>query len=77
MSRTQLVRGAIVTVELDCKTVSRMISDGLDEKLEPRARARLRYHFVLCKTCRDVDEQVRFLRQAIRRLGRDDPPPPV
>jgi hypothetical protein len=63
-----------MTDSLDCKTVSRMISDGQDTTLDPRERARLRYHFVLCQTCRDVDEQVRFLRLAMQRLGKDEPP---
>jgi len=63
-----------MTDALDCKTVSRMISDGQDRDLAPEQRARLRYHFVLCRTCRDVDEQVRFLRQAMKRLGREDVP---
>lgn len=61
-----------MTDSLDCKTVSRLISEGQDKDLDPGERARLRYHFVLCQTCRDVDEQVQFLRQAMRRLGRDD-----
>jgi hypothetical protein len=63
-----------MTDSLDCKTVSRMISDGQDKTLDPRERAKLRYHFVLCQTCRDVDEQVRFLRQAMQRLGKDELP---
>ena len=60
---------------LDCKTVSRMISDGQERDLPPPERARLRYHLVLCQTCRDVDEQVRFLREAMRRLGQGGDPP--
>lgn len=60
--------------DLDCKTVSRLISDGQDVDMAPRERARLRLHFVLCETCRNVDEQVSFLRQAMRRLGQEPPP---
>lgn len=60
--------------DLDCKAVSRLISDGQDLDMAPRERARLRLHFVLCETCRNVDEQVNFLRQAMRRLGQDAPP---
>lgn len=61
-------------LDLDCKAVSKMISDGLDKTLPPAERARMRLHFVLCETCRDVDEQMAFLRQAMKRLGREDPP---
>jgi hypothetical protein len=57
--------------ELDCRTVSRLISQGQDQPLPPRERARLRLHFVLCETCRHVDDQFRFLRDAMRSLAGD------
>jgi predicted anti-sigma-YlaC factor YlaD len=60
--------------ELDCKEVSRLISNGLDETLPAPERARLRLHFVICETCRNVSEQMQFLRRAIRDLGKDEPP---
>ena len=67
-------------IQLDCKEVSRLISDGLDEKLAPPDRARMRLHFVICQTCRNVDEQMQFLRRAMREMDKDksmdsDPPP--
>jgi predicted anti-sigma-YlaC factor YlaD len=61
-------------VDLDCKEVSRLLSDGQDLKLPPADRARLRLHFVICKTCRNVDEQMQFLRRAMHQMGRDKPP---
>jgi predicted anti-sigma-YlaC factor YlaD len=60
--------------ELDCKEVSRLISNGLDETLPAPERARLRLHFVICETCRNVNEQMQFLRRAIRDLGKNEPP---
>ncbi len=60
---------------LDCQAVSRLISDGMDQALPPAERARLRLHFVVCQACRRVDEQMQFLRRAIRLLDRDDPKP--
>ena len=60
-------------IDIDCQEVSRLISDGLDEKLPAADRARLRLHFVLCKTCRNVNEQMQFLRQAVRQIGREKP----
>jgi predicted anti-sigma-YlaC factor YlaD len=59
-------------IDLDCKEVSRLISERLDEKLPPADRARLRLHFVLCKTCRNVNEQMQFLRRAIKRLDKPE-----
>jgi predicted anti-sigma-YlaC factor YlaD len=61
-------------IQLDCKEVSRLISDGLDETLPGPQRARMRLHFVICQTCRDVSEQMQFLRSAMRRIDREDPP---
>jgi predicted anti-sigma-YlaC factor YlaD len=55
--------------ELDCKTVSRLISEGLDRAMAPPERAQLRLHFVVCQTCRDVDAQMAFLRRAMQALS--------
>ena len=56
---------------LDCRQVSRLISDGLDRDMPAPERARLRYHFVICQTCRTVDEQMEFLRRAVRVMDQD------
>jgi predicted anti-sigma-YlaC factor YlaD len=61
-------------LQLDCKEVSRLISDGLDKTLPAPERARMRLHFVICQTCRDVDEQMQFLRAAMRRIDKEEPP---
>jgi len=58
---------------LDCKEVSRLISEGLDRDMPAPERARLRYHFVICQTCRTVDEQMRFLRRAVKAMEKDPP----
>lgn len=61
--------------DLTCQDVVRLISEGLDRSLPPAERARMRLHFVICQSCRNVDEQMQFLRRAMRRLGDDDTPP--
>lgn len=58
-----------MTPELDCKEVSRWISQGLDRELPPDERERLRQHFLICQACRTVDEQMNFLRRAMQHLG--------
>jgi predicted anti-sigma-YlaC factor YlaD len=65
-----------MSLKLDCKQVSRLFSDGADRELAAGDRARLRLHLVLCDACRNVEEQMAFLRQAMRTLGREDEPPP-
>jgi predicted anti-sigma-YlaC factor YlaD len=59
---------------LDCKEVSRLISEGLDQAMPAPERARLRYHFVICQACRTVDEQMKFLRRAVKAMEKDPPP---
>lgn len=61
---------------LDCKEVSRLISEGLDQAMPAPERARLRYHFVICQTCRTVNEQLKFLRRAMREMDKDNEAPP-
>ncbi|MEO5771740.1 MAG: zf-HC2 domain-containing protein [Burkholderiaceae bacterium] len=65
-------------LKLDCKDVSRLISDGQDLALPAAERARMRLHFVVCETCRNVNEQFDFLRRAMRQIDRsketDEPP---
>lgn len=62
-------------VMLDCKQVAQMISTGLDQTLPPAQRAQMRLHFVMCRGCRNVDEQMSFLRRAMRQLGKQEPDP--
>ena len=52
-----------------CKEVSRLLSSGLDESLPAADRARLRLHLVMCNACRNVSEQMQFIRRAMKRLG--------
>ena len=59
-------------LELDCKDISRLISDGLDQNLPSPERARMRLHFVICETCRNVDEQMQFLRRAMRKIDQEE-----
>ncbi len=63
-------------LKLDCKDVSRLISDGQDQELPAAERAKLRLHFVICQTCRNVDEQMQFIRRAMKKLGDEEKRPP-
>jgi predicted anti-sigma-YlaC factor YlaD len=60
-----------MTARLDCKQVSRLISAGLDQGLPAEEQARLRLHLAICQHCRDVDQQLGFLRRAMHQLGQD------
>lgn len=61
-------------INLDCKEVSRLISETQDANLPAPDRARMRLHFVMCQACRNVDEQMAFLRRAMKGLDADKLP---
>jgi predicted anti-sigma-YlaC factor YlaD len=54
---------------LDCRTVSRLISRSQDHAPPPPVlQVRMRLHLATCRACRDVDDQMRFVRTAMRSL---------
>jgi len=61
-------------IMLRCHEVSRLLSQAQDGALPAGERARLRLHLVLCDACRNVEQQMAFLRRALRGLGREDTP---
>lgn len=60
-------------IDIDCKEMTRLISDGLDTDLPLAKSARMRLHLVMCENCRDVTDQMGFLRRTMRQLGREEP----
>ena len=68
-----MVQGAAVKLELDCKLMSRLLSDRLEGRVPPDEIARIRLHLVICEACRDVDEQMQFLRRAMKMLDKCEP----
>jgi len=59
-----------------CKEVTRLVSEGLDRRLDFGERVALRVHFMMCKGCRNFEDQMQRLRQAIQELshGEDEHP---
>ena len=56
---------------LSCKETTRLLSQGEDRNLAFGERVALRVHLAICRGCRNVDAQFRFLRLAARSLARD------
>ena len=56
---------------LSCKETTRLLSQGEDRKLAFGERIALRVHFAICKGCRNVNAQFKFLRSTVRSLSRD------
>lgn len=55
---------------LTCREVTRLISQREDRKLAFGERVALRLHFAICRGCRNVNAQLKFLRLAVRNLSR-------
>jgi hypothetical protein len=54
---------------LSCKETARMLSEEQDRPLAFGERVSLRVHLAICRGCRNVGAQFRFLRTAVRTLG--------
>ena len=53
-----------------CKDVTRLVSEGLDRELGFGERVALRVHFLMCKGCRNFEQQMTMLRKVLRDLSR-------
>ncbi len=54
---------------LNCRQVTRLISQSMDARLRWYQRLGMRLHLLYCVWCRRYAEQIRFLRHASRELG--------
>ena len=55
-------------MKLSCKEASRLLSQSLDREMTLGELARLRLHLTLCDACRNFNQQLKQLRQAVARL---------
>jgi len=60
---------------MSCKDVSRLVSQGQDRKLGFGERIALRLHLAICAGCENVERQMAFLREALRKLGAEQNDP--
>jgi hypothetical protein len=58
---------------LDCRALAKLLSQAQDDAQPLAMRARMRLHLMTCRGCRNADEQMRFVRRAMRAV-RDNPP---
>ncbi len=53
---------------LSCKAIGELLSQKLDRRLSLRERLRLKFHLLICKTCRCYEKQLKFIAHAVQRL---------
>lgn len=58
----------IMKLTLDCRALARLLSQSQEDAPPLVSRARMRLHLMTCQRCRSVDEQMRFIRTAMRQL---------
>jgi putative zinc finger protein len=59
-------------MNLSCKEVVRLMSEGLDRGLPAEHQALLRTHYAICRGCASMRDRMAFLRRAMQRLSGDD-----
>lgn len=58
---------------LDCRALARLLSQSQDCAPPVALRARMRLHLMSCQACRNVDEQMRFVRKAMQAVRLNPP----
>ena len=57
---------------MSCKETARLLSQGQDRQLGFGERVALRVHLAICHGCRNVNRQLKFLRQAVHALAESE-----
>lgn len=57
---------------LNCREVTRLLSEGYERKLTLRERMALKMHTVMCSGCTNYARHMEVLRKAARRLREGD-----
>jgi predicted anti-sigma-YlaC factor YlaD len=53
---------------LDCRALAKLLSQSQDHAPPLAIQARMRLHLMTCQACRNVDEQLRFVRKAMQAV---------
>ncbi len=58
---------------LDCRALAALLSQSQDDRPPLVIRTRMRLHLLTCQGCRNVDEQMPFVRAAMQALKANVP----
>ena len=61
-------------LDVSCRRATELLSQQLDRTLTLEEKVALQAHLLICRGCRAVDHQFRFMREAMRSMFGDDPP---
>lgn len=54
---------------LNCKDISKLVSESLEKDLPFRTRMAVNMHLMMCSMCRSYKKQTLVLREAVRGYG--------
>lgn len=57
---------------LNCKSVTRLVSEAQERPLNAREAIGLKVHLMMCSGCRNYSQQIAFLRQAMRAFAQGE-----
>ena len=58
---------------LHCDEASRLTSESFERRLDFHERVAMRFHVVLCRSCRRFRKQLELLHEAFRNLSQSHP----
>lgn len=59
---------------LNCKEITHLLSQSQDRQLSIGEKLQLEMHLAMCRGCTNFRKQMRFLREACRRISGDRHP---
>jgi len=68
------VSGKKVDARMSCEKISYLIDKGEIEKLSGSERRKVKFHFVICKLCKNYQADSRALNRMFKRLNDDSAP---
>lgn len=61
----------------NCKEMTRLISEAMDQPLSPRQKIQLKIHLLICPGCAHFQRHLNGLRDLMSRCGRSQKQPPI
>ena len=59
-----------------CRSITELVSAGLDRELSARERLRVRLHLLFCRHCTKIERQLAAIGVFVKRLAERDPDAP-
>jgi hypothetical protein len=59
-----------------CRSITELVSAGLDRDLTVTERLRIRLHLLFCRHCANVERQLTAIGAFVRRLAEQERDPP-